>query len=823
MPYSAGTAYVQIKPTTDNISAQIAAPFKKSGEEASSLFSSSFGKTVLGGAVMGVAASAASKIGSMFSSSLNAGIERTDLMNNFPNIMKNLGYSAEEAQASVNKLADGVKGMPTSLPDITNLAQQLTPLCSNLDEATDLSLAFNNMLLASGKPMADQSRAMTQFTQALAKGKPDMMDWRTLQEVMPAQLTQVAKAMLGASATSNDLGEALRDGTIPMTDFADAIMNLNESGDGFTGFADQAKDATKGIGTALANVDNAFATFWQKVLNGANAEKIAGVINGFSDAVRNAGDVVANVVGLISDNFDIIKSAVAGLAFTIGTVKFAAFMQQLITGSNFLGTLGEKVSTLTGKIDSVRGKLSEAGNATKVFGNSAAQSSGNVGKLGDAAGKTGQAAGSSWKNMLAFGGAVLMIGGGIAIAAFGISTLANGIATLAQQGAGALATLVIIVGVIAGLGIALGIATPFISAAGTGMLIFGGACLMIGGAILLIGAGIWLICQGLVAIVQQFPLIVQYGVQATAILAMFSAVLFPLAGGLLLVGAGMVVLGAGLLVAGVGALVLGVGLLVAMPGLLIASMTLPIIAATAMPAAMGLMQMAGAAMMLMGSLIILPIQLGILMAVLFGFAAVVAGAAFAIGLSMLSFGAFADACQRMGDGMGTAMWAAENLADAINSMTSNARSAIDDFNGQLDNLASHAKQVCDQIKATFNTMELRIPSPRLEAMPHFRVSGAFDLASGQVPRIDVDWYARGGVFGKPSIIGVGDARSREIVTPEALMSDIVGAEIDKKQGADAAAVIGWLSQNLPGIISDYTPVMGQKTFDRKVRKAVAYV
>ena len=120
-------------------------------------------------------------------------------------------------------------------------------------------------------------------------------------------------------------------------------------------------------------------------------------------------------------------------------------------------------------------------------------------------------------------------------------------------------------------------------------------------------------------------------------------------------------------------------------------------------------------------------------------------------------------------------------------------------------------------------MELRIPSPRLEAMPHFRVSGAFDLASGQVPRIDVDWYARGGVFGKPSIIGVGDARSREIVTPEALMSDIVGAEIDKKQGADAAAVIGWLSQNLPGIISDYTPVMGQKTFDRKVRKAVAYV
>ena len=823
MAYSAGTAYVQIKPTTDNISAQIAAPFKKSGEEASANFSSSFGKTILGGAVMGVAASAASKIGNMFSSSLSAGIERTDLMNNFPNIMKNLGYSAEEAQASVNKLADGVKGMPTSLPDITNLAQQLTPLCSNLDEATDLSLAFNNMLLASGKPMADQSRAMTQFTQALAKGKPDMMDWRTLQEVMPAQLTQVAKAMLGASATSNDLGEALRDGTIPMTDFADAIMNLNESGDGFTGFADQAKDATKGIGTALANVQNAFATFWQKVLNGANAEKIAGIINGFSDAVRNAGDVVANVAGFISDNFDVIKNAVIILATTLGLVKFTAFMQQLNTGSNFLGKLGEKVSTLIGKIDSVRGKLSEASNATKVFGNSAAQASGNTTKLGEAAGKTGQAAGSSWKNMLAFGGAVLMIGGGIAIAAMGISVLANGIATLAQQGAGALATLVVIVGVIAGLGIALGIATPFISAAGTGMLIFGGACLMIGGAILLIGAGIMLICMGFSMLAQSLPIVAIFGGMAAINLFMLSAAILPLGAALLIAGAGLVVFGAGLIVAGSGALLMGAGLLLCMPGLLVASMTLPIIAACAMPAAMGLMTMAGAAMMLMGSLIILPIQLGILMAVLAGFVLVVGGAALAIGISMLSFGAFADACQRMGDGMGTAMWAAENLADAINSMTNNARGAIDDFNGQLDNLASHAKQVCDQIKATFNTMELRIPSPRLEAMPHFRVSGAFDLANGQVPRIDVDWYAKGGVFGKPSIIGVGDARSREIVTPEALMSDTVGNEIDKKQGADAAAVIAWLSQNLPGIISDYTPVMGQKTFDRKVRKAVAYV
>lgn len=816
MAYSAGTAYVQIKPTTDNISAQIAAPFKKSGEEASASFSSSFGKTVLSGAVMGVAASAASKIGNMFSSSLSAGIQRTDIMNNFPVIMKNLGYSADEAKDSINRLSEGVKGLPTALPDVANLTQQLAPLCSNLDEATTLSLSFNNMLLASGRPAADQSRAMVQFTQALSKGKPDYRDWLTMQEVMPAQLTQIAKAMLGADASSQQLGDALNDGTISMSDFCNEVMRLNDSSDGMTGWAKQAKDATKGIGTALANVENAFARFWQTVFDNADATKIADVINGFSTVIDNFAAGLGTVVGFISDNFNVLVSVASGLAFVLGTIKFTAFMKQLNTGSNFLGKLGEKVSTLTGKIDSVRGKLSEAGNATKVFGNSAAQASGNTTKLGEAAGKTGQAAGSSWKNMLAFGGAVLMIGGGVAIASFGISTMANSIASLAQQGPLAVGALLGIVGAIAGLLVVFGFAAAPLSACGTGLLIFGGACLMVGGAVLLIGAGIWLICQGLIGIVQQFPLIAEYGVIVANNLTILSAVLFPLAGGLLAVGVGLIV-------AGGGALVLGVGLLVAMPGLLVAAMTLPIIAAYAMPAATGLTQMAGAAMMLMGSLLILPIQLGILMGVLFGFAAVVGGAAFAIGLSMLSFGAFADACQRMGDGMGTAMWAAENLADAINSMTNNARGAIDDFNGQLDNLASHAKQVCDQIKATFNTMDLRIPSPRLEAMPHFRVSGAFDLASGQVPRIDVDWYAKGGVFSSPSIIGVGDARSREIVTPEALMADIVESSLDKKQGTDAAAVIAWLSQNLPGIISEYTPVMGQKTFDRKVRKAVAYV
>ena len=38
----------------------------------------------------------------------------------------------------------------------------------------------------------------------------------------------------------------------------------------------------------------------------------------------------------------------------------------------------------------------------------------------------------------------------------------------------------------------------------------------------------------------------------------------------------------------------------------------------------------------------------------------------------------------------------------------------------------------------------------------------------------------------------------------------------------AAAIIAWLAENLPAIIAEFTPVMGESEFGRKARKAVAY-
>ena len=50
----------------------------------------------------------------------------------------------------------------------------------------------------------------------------------------------------------------------------------------------------------------------------------------------------------------------------------------------------------------------------------------------------------------------------------------------------------------------------------------------------------------------------------------------------------------------------------------------------------------------------------------------------------------------------------------------------------------------------------------------------------------------------------------------------VAMDVSASRDESAAAVIGWLGDNLPAIISECTPVMGESDFGRKVRKAVAY-
>ena len=82
------------------------------------------------------------------------------------------------------------------------------------------------------------------------------------------------------------------------------------------------------------------------------------------------------------------------------------------------------------------------------------------------------------------------------------------------------------------------------------------------------------------------------------------------------------------------------------------------------------------------------------------------------------------------------------------------------FNDAMENAKSIVKSGIDRLRSFFN-FDWSLPRIKL---PHFNISGSFSLNPPRIPSFSVDWYARGGVFNSPSIIGVGEA-GQEAVMP----------------------------------------------------------
>jgi predicted nucleic acid-binding Zn-ribbon protein len=92
------------------------------------------------------------------------------------------------------------------------------------------------------------------------------------------------------------------------------------------------------------------------------------------------------------------------------------------------------------------------------------------------------------------------------------------------------------------------------------------------------------------------------------------------------------------------------------------------------------------------------------------------------------------------------------------------------------------KKAIDKIKGFFSGLKLKLPKIKL---PHFKIKGSFSLSPPSVPKLSIDWYAKGAIFTRPTIFptasgfkGVGDVRGGEAVLP-----------IDRLKGYVAEAIM----------------------------------
>ena len=298
--------------------------------------------------------------------SMDSAITRMDALNNFPKVMDNLGISSADAQKSIDKMSKKLKVLPTSLDSASMAVQRFTSANGDVEKSTDMFLALNNAILAGGASTEIQSSALEQLSQAYAKGKPDMMEWRTMMTAMPAQLRQVAKAMGYGENGASALGEALREGDVSMDEFMETLMRMNTEGvEGFKSFEEQAKNATGGIRTSITNmktsVTRGVATMIEEV---NNSLKNAGIENGISGIFSNIGSTFEKGLSSIGKFIGPILTDLLSGAITPGeaTEKLTSKLMQILTDG--VQKLTEMIPTVVPMImDALGGIITGIANA----------------------------------------------------------------------------------------------------------------------------------------------------------------------------------------------------------------------------------------------------------------------------------------------------------------------------------------------------------------------------------------------------------------------------------------------------------------------------
>lgn len=109
-----------------------------------------------------------------------------------------------------------------------------------------------------------------------------------------------------------------------------------------------------------------------------------------------------------------------------------------------------------------------------------------------------------------------------------------------------------------------------------------------------------------------------------------------------------------------------------------------------------------------------------------------------------------------------------NIKSTVDSVVSGMSTSVQNKWNAIKNAITNAiegardavKNAINKIKSFFD-FDWSLPKLKL---PHLTITGGFSIAPPSVPKFSVDWYEKGGVFNKPSVIGVGE-NGQEAVMP----------------------------------------------------------
>lgn len=877
MAVNVGSASVTIMPTMNGFAAKMDKQLGGAGKTGGSAFSKAFGASAQPGTgFLGRFRTAGTSAGSAMGESVGKGIGAkgaaiagamgglaasigAKLVGTIQGLTGEITDASDSAQkfASTLSFADiddsAIKDLTAStqayadetvydLSDIRNTTAQLA--ANGVDNYAQLAEAAGNLnAVAGGNADTFKSVAMV-MTQTAGAGKLTTENWNQLSDAIPGASGKLQEALKANGAYTGNFRDALEKGQVSAEEFNKAVMDL-----GMTDAAKEAATSTATIEGAMGNLEaagvkggmvllDAFKPLVTGAINTAS-ETIGQVTDGvvrFFDAAQSNGSVqqLVDTVGALGGAAGNILGALGSLALAVlgiqpsgdaatdaanGLKGALDAAQPVIQGvSDATGWLkdhaAEAAPTVQGLVFAIMAMRVAQGVAGFVSAFSAAVGSMAIASPAAAAGTTalaggetaaGTAAGVSAAQMLAFGAAVLMVGAGVALACVGLLALANAAVMVASAGPSAAVGMAAMVGTVALLAVGAAALGPALTAGAVGMLAFGGAVALVGAGVLLASAGLMLLGAAL-------PGISAYGATAAV--------------GVLALGAAMLVLGPGAIVAAVGLAALGTGVTVTAAGVtLLAAGTvllgtgLALVAASVVVASAGIVAMGAAMPMVSSSAPGAAAGLGAL-------AAAALAAAPGLLAATPAMSSFSSACSTASSASLQARSGIDQVKFASQSMATAAKASFRDFANSAKSSASTASNAvmgaCRRMSAEVGSLRLTLPRISVGALPHFSMSGGFDAQTGSVPSVNVSWYAKGGVFSGPSVIGVGEAGREAVVPLRPSVLRGIGEGIDvERAGDDVASVIAWLDRNLPAIIQRYTPVTLERDLDRHIRTVVA--
>ncbi len=307
------------------------------------------GTVAMGSFIGAIGATVVGKAFSLITNNVQGAITRIDTLTNATRNFQNMGVKTSVVNTQMNNLKNAINGLPTSLDSAVSGVQLLTSsLNGNMPQSVSVFKALNDGILGFGGTTEQVTNSITQLSQAFSNGKIDAETWNSLIDSgLGPTLNAMAKQM---GITTGALKSGLSDGSISVSQFNDALVNLDKNGGGgIASLSKIAQDSTSGIGTSIANAKTAVtrgvADMITAVNNGIKSLDITtplGQITGIGSIISQLGTVVEQTFRAIGQAIPQAFSGLSGVISSLvgsGNQIQTLFATILTTISGVLGTM----------------------------------------------------------------------------------------------------------------------------------------------------------------------------------------------------------------------------------------------------------------------------------------------------------------------------------------------------------------------------------------------------------------------------------------------------------------------------------------------------